>query len=1001
MAARKIIEALAEMGQDIWVDWEDIPPAADWLEQILRGIEDVDAFIFLVSPDSAASEVCKVEVNHAAKNNKRIIPVVLRQVAPTDTLDVIRKLNWIFMREPEDDFAGGLQRIKTAIELDFEWVEIHSRLQNRALDWERRKEASLLLRGRDLWTVRVRIVGAEKKDPKPTDLQKTYVLHSNRNERRNFILYTLATLAILMMGFLAYTANTQRNIANQKAAEAETNRLIAEKKSLEAEASAKRADANAKKAIKQKQAAEKAQKRAEESRKLAAAQRSAALAQIYQIRPGELFTSTLLAIDSWQTDPSDSAEEILRKNISLIPLPVTQMNHAGKINISALNPEGEILVTAGEDGKVCAWQVVDGKKLFCVNSPGAVADAVLTPDGQTIISGDELGSLLFINIKDGTTETPIPASASPITDLDIQGGRDARFLAVTTKDGKITLINWKSRQKAGSELKASSLSNFAVFSPSGQQIATGSQDGLITIWKLNQLNNAITTRKHIGEIITLKFSPDGRYLVSGGADGAAVVLDVKTGTEVYRSLHSDQVRDIAFSPDSKRFVTVSKDRYIRVWDSGTGKQLLIMSQNDAVQTVKFTKNGRWIATTGDDRTVRVWSATTGTELLQIPLKGKGATLTFGTDDQHLITGDQSGYVNIWDITRILAPTNVLQFEGVTTSALYSPSGSWIAASDDKKAWLLNPRTLPSLTTRPPGNSILTLRSSISRMTFSANDRWLGMLNVGNEIVLYNTQTRNGRTISPANSVKGIAFSPDEKNLLIGDSEGNLQRWDVSTGKLVDIPIKYGRSITAMAATASQLALGVNDEIHILDLNTLTEIQQPESNYENELLTFSADGTWLASSNANGQIQIWQIANGKFSTPKSITKGNPTALAFTPTGNLLAIGQVDSLLLIDPNTWEEYARIPITGTVNSISFSPDGTTFMTSSLRFLQFWDLTKVQQIKQDGIVETACQHLLENLSQDQWELLFKDEEYKPLCEGLPVPAPYSNASASQGASNP
>jgi WD40 repeat protein len=993
VAARKIIQALADMGQDMWVDWEDIPPASDWLEQILRGIESVDAFIFMVSPDSAISEVCKVEINHAAKNNKRIIPIVLRQVQPTDTVDVIKKLNWIFLRETEDDFTGSLERIKTAIELDFDWVEEHSRLQNRALDWDRRKEASLLLRGRDLWNVRQKIQVAENKDPKPTDLQKTYVLHSNRNERRNFIIYTLASLAIIIMALLAYTANTQRNRAEQNAVIAEENRDIAEQKSREAEESAKKAvenarkaQANARKAIQEKQTAEKAQQRAEESRKLAAAQRSAALAQIYQTQPGELFTSTLLAIDSWQTDPSDSAEEILRKNISLLPIPVMQMNQAGRINTITMNAEGNIFVTAGADGMICAWQVADGKKLFCKNSAGAVTDAVITPDNQTVIAGDDLGNLLFININDGTISTPIPPGL-PISDLDIQGGREARFVAVTTKDSKISIVNWKTGQKAGSDLKASGVIKFAVFSPNGLQIASGSENGVISIWKLNQINTDITTHKHNGEILTLEFSPDGRYLVSGGADGAAVVLDAKTGNEIYRSLHSDQVRDIAFSRDSKRFVTVSKDRYIRVWDTATGKQLLIMSQNDAVQSVKLTENNRWIITTGDDRTVRVWNAMTGTEFIQIPIKGKGTALALSKDGKFLISGDQNGYINIWNIALIPAPDSILQFSGVTNSALYSPSGNWIAASDDKRAWLLNPKNVTAPNARPQGNPILELRTGINRMIFSAHDRWVGILTAGNEIVIYNTQNRNGRTISPANPVKAYAFSPDEKNLLTGDSAGNLQLWDLSTSKLMDTLAKYDQPITVIVAAPDQLIIGARDEVHILDINTFQELDQPASNYALDLLAINPDGTLLASADSNGQIQIWQKENGKFAAPKSITIGNIASLAFSPANNLLAIGVVDGLLLIDPTTLEEYARIPVTGPVNSISFSPDGTTFMTASLRVLQFWDPTKVQQLKQSDMIETACRHLLENFSQDRWDLLFKDEEYKPLCEDLPVPA--------------
>ena len=85
VAARKLIEAFRSIQQEVWVDWESIPPAVDWLEQIFRGIEEADAFIFLISPDSIASEVCKVEIARAALNNKRIIPIVLRDVNPSTT----------------------------------------------------------------------------------------------------------------------------------------------------------------------------------------------------------------------------------------------------------------------------------------------------------------------------------------------------------------------------------------------------------------------------------------------------------------------------------------------------------------------------------------------------------------------------------------------------------------------------------------------------------------------------------------------------------------------------------------------------------------------------------------------------------------------------------------------------------------------------------------------------------------------------------------------------
>ena len=91
--------------------------------------------------------------------------------------------------------------------------------------------------------------------------------------------------------------------------------------------------------------------------------------------------------------------------------------------------------------------------------------------------------------------------------------------------------------------------------------------------------------------------------------------------------------------------------------------------------------------------------------------------------------------------------------------------------------------------------------------------------------------------------------------------------------------------------------------------------------------------------------------------------------------------MDKVYLIDPLTLEEYARIPHTGTVSSVSFSADDATLMTSSLKVLQFWDMAKIQEIKKGQIVEIACRHLIENFTEDQWSALFETEPYRLLCD--------------------
>jgi hypothetical protein len=63
--AQKIVEALAANDLDTWIDWKSIPKGEDWEQEIYCGIEDADIFLFLISPNSVASEVCNKKINQS------------------------------------------------------------------------------------------------------------------------------------------------------------------------------------------------------------------------------------------------------------------------------------------------------------------------------------------------------------------------------------------------------------------------------------------------------------------------------------------------------------------------------------------------------------------------------------------------------------------------------------------------------------------------------------------------------------------------------------------------------------------------------------------------------------------------------------------------------------------------------------------------------------------------------------------------------------------------
>ena len=110
-------EALTEAKRDAWVDWQDIPPTAEWLKEIDSAIDAAQAVVFIISPDSVASRICSREVTHAVEQNKRLIPIVCRDVNDKDVPEALARLNWIFLRE-QDDFATALKSLIHAADTD-------------------------------------------------------------------------------------------------------------------------------------------------------------------------------------------------------------------------------------------------------------------------------------------------------------------------------------------------------------------------------------------------------------------------------------------------------------------------------------------------------------------------------------------------------------------------------------------------------------------------------------------------------------------------------------------------------------------------------------------------------------------------------------------------------------------------------------------------------------------------------------------------------------------
>ncbi|MEJ5224634.1 MAG: TIR domain-containing protein [Anaerolineales bacterium] len=989
---RRLNDSLDAGGVDAWVDWEGIPLSSDWMEEITRAIEGADAFLFVISPDSLASKVCAEELALGLKYNKKLVPILYREPEKdTPMHEKLAATNWVYMR-PQDDFDKTLPALVDAINTDLAWVRQHTRLLQRALEWEQKKRnAGFLLYGGDLEDAEKWMTEATAKPNRQVLPEQARYIAASRREAVKRQRRTLigVSLALVVSIFLAILAAVQWNAAVLSENKARANEMLANNNAATAVANehlaaTAQAEAQANEALAKQNEAE-----ARRNETIARAQRKAAEAQLYQSRAGQLETSTLLAVDSLNGAPSFQAEEIIRQNLSILPLPVAAVWQEGRIWNIDISPDGALFVTASGDGTACVWQVADGQPRFCVWHEDIVYDALFTRDGAQIVTASRDGFLKFWDASSGDLVQSFEFG-SRIWDLDISP--DGRWLAAGRGDERMTVFDLSKPDLVPINITQPGEVYVVRFSPDSVWLAAGMSTGQVRLWQVNT-NTSVIGPQHTAEVFAIAFSADSKYLVSGGADNTARLGRVGAGFERTIVRHGDWVEDLAFSPDGKWFVAASDDNRVWVWNAATGEELLRMRHASFVQKVKVSPNGQWIATTGFDQTVRVWDAASGSEVLQGSLDGIGSALQFTPDGRRILVGDRSGNTTIWDVRSLEARVGLMEFPQFLREVLVDPAGQWyIMNSDDQFVWQIPAQALTSSSQASQSGRVLFRAATLTySMDISPDSNWLLVAEDpdANQAILYNFQNERRALLEHGASVLDVAFNPDSSLAVTAGNDGYIFLWDVASAEFL-YAIETGAPARSVdfSPDGIHLAVGTDNQTLILNVSERTvDYTLPQVGLIGAL-QYSSDGRWLATGSNKGLVYLWDAANHAFDVPKAVFRHNGGMLqfAFSPNSHYLAGGGTDNFAhLWDLTLMQEVARLPHVDQVTGVVFSPDSATLLTASRKVVQLWAVDAIRRAPTSDLTRVACTLLKSNLSQVEWDNLFPDEAYRPICPNLPV----------------
>jgi TIR domain-containing protein len=179
--------ALRLLGFETSLDRHAISGGEEWRQRLGNLIREADTVVFVLSPSSAASDICDWEVEEAVRFQKRVIPVVCRALGGASPPPQLRSLNYIFFypepKSPGSGFGSGTARLVEALRTDLEWLREHTRLLLRAGEWANGGKAeSRLLSGSDIVAAKTWAARRPTDAPVPTELHLEFIRASEQVE---------------------------------------------------------------------------------------------------------------------------------------------------------------------------------------------------------------------------------------------------------------------------------------------------------------------------------------------------------------------------------------------------------------------------------------------------------------------------------------------------------------------------------------------------------------------------------------------------------------------------------------------------------------------------------------------------------------------------------------------------------------------------------------------------------------------------------------------------
>jgi WD40 repeat protein len=288
-------------------------------------------------------------------------------------------------------------------------------------------------------------------------------------------------------------------------------------------------------------------------------------------------------------------------------------------------------------------------------------------------------------------------------------------------------------------------------------------------------------------------------LNSSGATrkGTAIVLDRETLSPKSRAMtHDELIADARFLPHGLWIFSGAEDGRLKLWDAASGAPITFNGRHrDRVSSIDIASHGLLVASGAKDGTARIWNALEDgihSEILMHP--SAVSVVRFDPTATRLATGTEAGTVTIWDLTPHRVFPVRLDAGSPGTATALSADGTRLAVHSQDgmvRLWNATAGQLLTQVTAPKWASLHIADSA-------------GTLVIENEQRFRLVHLADGSAVSDwielGSEIIQTSLDPKRDRFLTATQAGQIDLWDLKTGKHVGGPLSHRTAVNSAIFT---------------------------------------------------------------------------------------------------------------------------------------------------------------------------------------------------------